>query len=100
MKKLLWTMFVLALLSILTLSACSDDPPPENIHTHAFSEWTAKTDAPCFLERSCSCGEKEDSNVGTDDPSAHAFKNGTCTNCSLTVLELEYTHAVPESEGE
>ena len=99
MKKISWIMLIISLISVMALSACNDDPPPENIHTHAFNEWTARADSPCILERSCSCGESESRNVGADDPSLHAFKNGTCTNCSFSILELGYTHAIPESEG-
>ena len=30
---------------------------------------------------------------------AHSFKNGTCTLCNVSVLDLNYTHAVPQNQG-
>lgn len=102
MKKTIWIIFILTFISVSTLVSCEDSTPPKepnDSHIHSFGEWKTNADAACILERSCTCGEKETSNVGTQNPSAHTYKNGVCTNCNLSVLELEYTHAVPESEG-
>ena len=29
----------------------------------------------------------------------HVYKNGVCAGCGNSVLELGYTHAIPESQG-
>ena len=66
MKKSLWIILLLLIVSVFAFSACdseSNSQLSEKNHVHSFGEWKTIKDATCTLEgeqeRICSCGEKE-----------------------------------------
>lgn len=90
-------LFFTLLLCVLPLCASATEP---SVHEH---QYDAVITAPtCSTEGytiyTCACG---DSYV-TDhlDPTGiHTYKNGICKFCGSSVLDLGYTHAVPENQG-
>lgn len=63
MKKALYLMLLMALCCMFALTACNNNNPTPEPHTHNFEEWQTLKAATCIEdgaeERYCSCGEKQ-----------------------------------------
>ena len=71
----------------------------EEPHSHSYkSAITAPTCAEAgYTTYTCECGDSYvDDYV---DATGHTYENGICTGCGSSVLDGNYTHAVPENQG-
>ena len=63
----------------------NEENSPE--HTHVFGEWTTVTEATCtedgLQERTCECGEKEDSIISK---TKHEINNNMCQLCGKSTI--------------
>ncbi len=72
---------------------------PEVVHEHDYN--AVVTEPTCteqgYTTYTCTCGDSYVADLL--DATGHTYANGTCTGCGRSVLDGNYTHAIPENQG-